>query len=1450
MNWLIIFCSCIFAQGDVVSSEHPKRFPIKRLLGLNGKIKISLSKYLCSDRGTFRYEQYCDCYESCIKSKTCCIDYLWDRFPLLELHTYLKTFANITKKYKDLSCEHILPPLMFGSDSEKLLMVKSCTNSNNSLRCLNETDTSLEAQFPVFGEDNYLYRNKFCAQCNSVNYNLVPPGRQGGPDRRFGLNLRDLGLYISAQCKEVLYIISSLNGKLSTNELEKTFRKCYYSIDRHDGMQPYLHSCYNNTCNHGNDIYNLCRSYAAPMLNYQNYHCYKCNKNASILSSLNLVNSIKSDRNSFKRKLSVPKDKLNYPWTFKLSLNGNNMVEVTDIERVFPLLESFNLSHTYNIEYGEVITKYSCTSQDIHRRQCSCSSDCMKYKACCIDVFWDATNPMRLQLYIEMFLNESKKYKDLSCEYILPPDVNKDGDMERIFMVNSCLYDRNATRCLNETDTSLGAIFPVFGEDNYLYRSRYCAECNGLNPIARTSSRRLTFRYSVKCKVSITINKSLTGTASIDELKNVFKDCLYLIDQSDSIVKQYLHSCHNNTCHPKDKLYDLCHSYKAPEMNHQNRHCRECNISSKHANKCPSGRCDFISPQNKFVYPLSYIIQLNDDNVIEVKDKRQQFPLLEFFGISQDNEIVNDDKNLEKYLCVCERCQGCCNCADDCMESHTCCIDKLWNPSKPTSLQSYLNMFMEKLKEYRQQVCEYVLPYVINQGHNSRMYMMTRSCKKGAKINDITNCLNNHNNSLDLLIPVFGTDKYLYRNKYCALCNFIKNFTYVDIRGDCEERLQSEIPLNETIIATKYFAKCLFKITDDFPQSEFIKYCPEPIKWNKHCDKSNINYNLCNMYTGKINGYANYHCMKCNSGGPLKLEDSDCLTKALFWEPPLVSWSLLISPTGFNILQGNNPETNVMRFEPDIYVVIDSNVVILSFDNCLQTRNLTFVISYGNNKSYVMYFINQFRSQLHMFGLNTSMYYQGKTIFISLKDSKYLSIETLSKFISTYQDSNESIFQHVDSFMLNSIKDYQVSSPYNWDIYRLYPGGKPCAESVRWTENCDSTTKCDIFCDGTFINQSNIYMWVEFRQKYAIRNLLTCDRFYLHSQCTLKKLSANDFQVNESKYLVHKEDKTKVYPVEQYIPLQNGFGTCILSIDDYPRWMKLLLIVEGYISFICTSISICCYVVVIVTFYAYRQLRNAGGLAGLSMCSCLLVTDSLYLTINVIYKTSGNIFELCATVGIMMHYGLLTAHMWSVLIAFDIASTFHGLNVKQRGIKRFYKTCAVAFVVPLLIIVLCIILNFNDILYFGYGDGNICFIVGFAARLVFYIIPVACIWLMNIILLVYSIIQITRKKKGNDAALGKSNRANVNITSIAVRLIILFGMSEVFGFINIPNANHNEAKIIFNSIFSFLYTLLRSARGFILLIVYICRRQVFLLYKGGKKTNINQTEQLEMKRVR
>ena len=96
---------------------------------------------------------------------------------------------------------------------------------------------------------------------------------------------------------------------------------------------------------------------------------------------------------------------------------------------------------------------------------------------------------------------------------------------------------------------------------------------------------------------------------------------------------------------------------------------------------------------------------------------------------------------------------------------------------------------------------------------------------------------------------------------------------------------------------TKYFAKCMFQIPEDFPQYDLLRDCPESMKWKKHCDEYNTNYNLCNMYTGKINDYANYHCLKCNSDGHPELNLLFYIRDGESKPGIFVSWSLLISST-------------------------------------------------------------------------------------------------------------------------------------------------------------------------------------------------------------------------------------------------------------------------------------------------------------------------------------------------------------------------------------------------------------------------------------------------------------------------------------------------------------------------------------------------------------------------
>ena len=71
----------------------------------------------------------------------------------------------------------------------------------------------------------------------------------------------------------------------------------------------------------------------------------------------------------------------------------------------------------------------------------------------------------------------------------------------------------------------------------------------------------------------------------------------------------------------------------------------------------------------------------------------------------------------------------------------------------------------------------------------------------------------------------------------------------------------------------------------------------------------------------------------------------------------------------------------------------------------------------------------------------------------------------------------------------------------------------------------------------------------------------------------------------------------------------------------------------------------------------------------------------------------------------------------------------------------------------------------------------------------------------------------------------------MNIIILALKLIIILGINEGLGLIQIKKANLIKNETLINVIFEFLYSLLRSLRGVLLFIVYICRRLVLNMYK-------------------
>ena len=127
----------------------------------------------------------------------------------------------------------------------------------------------------------------------------------------------------------------------------------------------------------------------------------------------------------------------------------------------------------------------------------------------------------------------------------------------------------------------------------------------------------------------------------------------------------------------------------------------------------------------------------------------------------------------------------CCSCKNDCMVYHICCIDKLWNRQQSINLQTYIKSFIKTSSQYRDLECEEAFPFAVSHGHKSSSYFMVTTCGSGADEHDKNYCLTGNILSFQSSLPVIGNDNYLYKNMYCAQCNFVREFQTVDVKVEC-----------------------------------------------------------------------------------------------------------------------------------------------------------------------------------------------------------------------------------------------------------------------------------------------------------------------------------------------------------------------------------------------------------------------------------------------------------------------------------------------------------------------------------------------------------------------------------------------------------------------------------------------------------------------------------------
>ena len=863
-----------------------------------------------------------------------------------------------------------------------------------------------------------------------------------------------------------------------------------------------------------------------------------------------------------------------------------------------------------------------------------------------------------------------------------------------------------------------------------------------------------------------------------------------------------------------------------------------------------------------------------------------KFPIKNFFNITESsNKQFNG--SLKQFICngSSNGRSKCCECDSNCMRYRTCCIDKLWDKSNPLPIETYLDTFLNETRKYKDFTCEPLLTLPKNSEHESEKLLMVSTCLPTASRDDIAKCINNINLSSEVTIPVLGFDKYLYKSSFCAKCNFIHQFEIVNITANCkgpETNIfrgrprntpppTTKPPLNRNLLTR--FTKCAFRLVRNSRVTySYVSVCRN--HWsslNKNCHKSSRFYKYCKSYTGRMAEYTNYHCYKCNTENSSKdfLPIGKCPTKFNPSERGVYSWSFTIifgSDTKVQVhnINGNTGNENqaycgvgemldVLKgtckklFCPPNYKVVRSactrsvktstysvSISNPAFDSSLVSKNAVLYVIPSHNNITISKFVETFQIEMNtssesfisLFGTNITV----------LKRLKSVTMKLLSELKTKLSNKNSNLWLYAKRFYVRSLKKEMLSKLYGFDISRTFPHDGLCAVPITFDgsktvffPNCSANLKNRTLHRTAFIS------WIVLEKKGTFQKISTCSLFHLQSNCGLHLITSN-YIIDANKTLTYKPNynKSLSLAVGEYLPLPQGIGVCLVQVNHKMllplwHWLKTVRVMEYYISIIGTSTSIICYMWIIATYLSFKELRNIPALNTIAFSSCLLLADVSFIIATEAYA----VYDLCKAIGIILHWSLLTAQMWVIVIAIDLASKFGVLTIVSREINRklFVRYCIFAFIVPTVIVLITLLLNETSTSYIGYGDHGVCWIKNFNARILSYIVPISIGFVLSVATIVFTIYKIRLAENESKQVLSQSGRNKVNISKIALKLVVILGVTEMLGFIQIRKGILTENEQIFNSTFSMAYTLLRSFRGMMLWFVYIFNSRILDMYK-------------------
>ena len=266
------------------------------------------------------------------------------------------------------------------------------------------------------------------------------------------------------------------------------------------------------------------------------------------------------------------------------------------------------------------------------------------------------------------------------------------------------------------------------------------------------------------------------------------------------------------------------------------------------------------------------------------------------------------------------------------------------------------------------------------------------------------------------------------------------------------------------------------------------------------------------------------------------------------------------------------------------------------------------------------------------------------------------------------------------------------------------------------------------------------------------------------------------------------------------------------NITTFPQFTTTMAL--EILTYIGCSLSIIGSCILFLTYSILKELRNLPGKLVMNLGVAILLSDLVLMglfTANVYFPSTN----FCAINAVLLHYTFLARFVWMTIISIHLASTlvkpFHFSNKRHAEWKILVAFIIIGWCLPLLIVALCIVLNFSPNHLVGYGNDGRCWITDQRAFIGAFVAPVSVSIFINLLCFTAATIAICRAKIRGNGGIVRNYASNLRTFAA---LSSLMGVTWIFGFIALAAGS---------VVPWYFFIVLNSTQGLFVAVMMLCK---------------------------